>query len=648
MFDLTLLFPPQWSPFQPALSIPTLTAWLRPRGYAVCGRDLNIEFHHWIFGDSAQKALGNAIEAKPLAKYQKDIYASFLDCGFDFYKDVASLLEADDSQIETPQDAVFLHYRADRALNRYLGFIGEVSGEFTFSTSDFSFGEDEFSSGALRDRLSDPPELLKTFVEEKAREIVEKTPAKFYGLSCIGRQQIYFSLLFGAALKKKTSAPVIIGGSVFRQIYETGHLSSDFFGRYFDIIVRHDGEIVLGEILSSDGAPQSLSSVPGLIFKKGESLISTAGYEHPKGADLPVPDFSDLPLKSYIVNKLTLPVFASRGCYWSKCAFCYNHSVYATPYRSLPPDDVRRTLTSLSETYGVKLFSFNDDALPPKTFRAIGQNVPASLGFNLTALVRCESYFKTDDYSNAFASGFRTLYVGLETPNDRVLKLMNKGATRATIVDNLQDSLSAGIWTHCYILFGFPGEKEEEAGETYEFVMNNREIVGSFSASYFLLLHDSPVYQQPQHYQIEITPPSPGQFRFFHDFTPKTGINRESAEKWCGKLRDESQTIPQYRSAFWISREHLLSLTGMMPKDELVENLNSLIASDGVPMDRPLSDFLSLSEKDGYGVVINRLAERTLVVKGKTYAALQATIKNGVNLSELGRLGENLRQILLS
>lgn len=43
-----LFFPPQWTPAMPHLALPTLTAYLRPRGIEVIQRDLNIETYDTI------------------------------------------------------------------------------------------------------------------------------------------------------------------------------------------------------------------------------------------------------------------------------------------------------------------------------------------------------------------------------------------------------------------------------------------------------------------------------------------------------------------------------------------------------------------------------------------------------------------------
>jgi hypothetical protein len=48
--DLHVIFPPQWSPFQPFLSTPALKAYLEQHGYRVQQDDWNIAFYRWFVG----------------------------------------------------------------------------------------------------------------------------------------------------------------------------------------------------------------------------------------------------------------------------------------------------------------------------------------------------------------------------------------------------------------------------------------------------------------------------------------------------------------------------------------------------------------------------------------------------------------------
>ena len=70
--------------------------------------------------------------------------------------------------------------------------------------------------------------------------------------------------------------------------------------------------------------------------------------------------------------------------------------------------------------------------------------------------------------------GFKMLYLGLESGNDRVLRLMNKGITTEMAVTACRNTYNAGIWDHLYVMFGFPGETQEEAQETIDFLSVTR------------------------------------------------------------------------------------------------------------------------------------------------------------------------------
>src|SRR5947209_5647657 len=65
MSDLSLIFVPQWSPFQPALSLPSLSAWLKRATFDVTSVDANILFYEWLFSDDCAELLQERAESSP-------------------------------------------------------------------------------------------------------------------------------------------------------------------------------------------------------------------------------------------------------------------------------------------------------------------------------------------------------------------------------------------------------------------------------------------------------------------------------------------------------------------------------------------------------------------------------------------------------
>src|SRR5690606_11520776 len=50
-----LVFPPDWYPSEPYLSLPTLTAFLRAAGHDVVQQDVNLEMYDWFFSEDFLK-----------------------------------------------------------------------------------------------------------------------------------------------------------------------------------------------------------------------------------------------------------------------------------------------------------------------------------------------------------------------------------------------------------------------------------------------------------------------------------------------------------------------------------------------------------------------------------------------------------------
>ena len=47
-----LVFPPDWYPSKPYLSLPTLTAFIRKAGHRVVQKDVNLEMYDWFFSEN--------------------------------------------------------------------------------------------------------------------------------------------------------------------------------------------------------------------------------------------------------------------------------------------------------------------------------------------------------------------------------------------------------------------------------------------------------------------------------------------------------------------------------------------------------------------------------------------------------------------
>ncbi|HOV14006.1 MAG TPA: radical SAM protein, partial [Spirochaetota bacterium] len=103
------------------------------------------------------------------------------------------------------------------------------------------------------------------------------------------------------------------------------------------------------------------------------------------------------------------------------------------------------------------------------------------------------------------ASGCIAVTGGLETCNDRILKLMNKKISVKESVSVLNNFSKAGIMVHTYLIYGFPSETSNEAINSLEIVrqlFKNGTIHSAYYHRFALTIH-SEIYKNPENYNVK-------------------------------------------------------------------------------------------------------------------------------------------------
>jgi anaerobic magnesium-protoporphyrin IX monomethyl ester cyclase len=622
MTDIALLFPPQWSPFQPPMSLPSLAAWLKREGFAVETLDVNIDFYHWLYSDACVASCRELLKRSAASTDEWLGYGAILEAAPDFRADIAKLHRVSRSGPIDDDAMIKAHFVAINSMEIFLGAISRLARDFTISPFSFEIPGIVYNVPALQRLVDNPPSLLSAFVDEYlVSEVAPRNP-KSLGLSCIGQEQLIFTLLFGMRAKQLLGLPVIVGGTIFSRIFERGALPAEWVGRYFDVIVRNEGEKPCSALLENLVCGRALvQGVPGIVHFAGCDFIASAPCAPLKPGELPVPDFDDLPLDRYITGHLTLPLLSSRGCYWGKCEFCHHGMVYGEKYGAYEAETVLATIEHYAARHGVSHFAFNDEAIPPKIARRMGHIFPAAAetSWAFTGLIKFENFYEKEDFANLHHIGFRSLYVGLESASERVLTLMRKSNKQSTIARNLADATAAGIWMHCFLFFGFPGETAEDAQETYDFILGNEDIIGSFGCGVFSLEHNAPIFRHLEDFPVQLEPTSATSVNVYYDYRASAGLSFEQASRWADRLQEAARNSPKYFAASWVPREHLLSLLAGMTPERLIAAGEELEVTGGVPGSASTREVFSSRELDGEGrtlVAINRSNQRVFRIDG--------------------------------
>lgn len=576
--DIHLIFPPQWSPFQPFLSTPALKAYLEKKGYSVSQSDWNVDFYDYFISP----------ERLQTAIFRLQTYAHTLSSDYDNYRNqvLVSLGILSDyhrkhklvSQLKTEAclSSVEDFHQCVTAFKRLLHAFSVAEPVVEVGTSSLQTGN-TLQSIASVDRFCCDAHLnpFHDFMAAKVAQISEKP--RYFGLSVIGTEQVLAALTLSKALKARfPDVPVLVGGSVFSRLVDKGEAIKHMFDQYFDYVIRYEGESPMDEFLGSSD-PRS-ERTGNLCFADGDTIVKTPLVAQLGMPDIPAPDFDGLDLSNYYTPEIVLPVLSTRGCYWDKCAFCYHGMIYGDRYRMRSPEMFRDDIEHLHDTYGARHFALNDEAIPPKLFDKLPKVLKPQT-YYFTGLYKFEKYFTPAHYQGMYDIGFRSLYIGLESASERVQRHMKKDNTRDVMISNLQDGHDAGIWNHTFNFFGFPTETHDEAMETADFLIEHADIIHSEGTGTFSFEHNAPIAQDPAYYGASNVTEKPGSvLELYYDYDVVSGMTADEALDMVGTFSQMKIDNGAYQYSGWIPREHLLVLLSRFERDGLRERLEQLDA----------------------------------------------------------------------
>ncbi len=406
------------------------------------------------------------------------------------------------------------------------------------------------------------------------------------GISIVGISQILPGLTLARLLKGKyPHLHITLGGPIFsvnsKQLM--GH--PEFFQEFCDSIVTFEGEEPLHRLLTTLKNGSTLKDVPNLLFYEEGKVESNEERVELRFEEMPPPTFDGLPLDLYLSPYPILPVLQSRGCYWGKCTFCTHSFIYGHRYGKQRTEQMVDELESLAEKYKTNYFTFSDEAVSPHSLNDVSEEIiKRDVDIKSLALLKFEKVMDQELFEKMKQAGFIFLMYGLESANDRVLSLIDKGTDQKTEREVLEKSHRAGIWNHSFMFFGFPTETRDEAQDTINFLEKNLHSIHSFGPGVFLLNRDSSCYQYPEKFSItKITQNPESNIAMNLDFEASSGMSREEAVEMnnrCISMAEEK--FPSLQIWGTLPREHFLLYLDRYGKEGLSGNSPPEIKEDEI------------------------------------------------------------------
>ncbi len=347
--------------------------------------------------------------------------------------------------------------------------------------------------------------------EQTLRDALQERPL-WVGVSSMTGRQIHWGLEASQIVRDVDPTIPIVWGGVHPTILPEQTLAHPLV----DIVAVGEGEITaleLGQALRERGSQTELSStvigaIAGLVWQQGGRVIHNVPRYFTPMDEWPTLDYGLVDIEHYILSEVpgerSLQITTSRGCPWH-CGYCYLTVVPdGRRYRAEKPERTVDHIERLQRLFDLNAIHIIDDEFFTRRERARRVcELILERGIELTLRTNCRIDYvdrmSLDDLSLFRRAGFKHLYLGAESGNNRVLKFIQKDITREQIVRVNLKLREAGIAPKFSFMGGFPTETVHEVKDTIRLMAR--------------LVRDNPeAYTTP----IQLYSPYPGTELFNH------------------------------------------------------------------------------------------------------------------------------------
>ena len=304
------------------------------------------------------------------------------------------------------------------------------------------------------------------FVRDLAAEIAADPP-DVVGFTTTFMQNVPCLALARELKKLAPDIITVIGGSNCDGVQGPA-LHRNF--EQLDFVISGEGERSLPALLNRIAKGQSVADVPGLSWRDdaGQTVVNPPHQGAIPFAAVPAPDYDGYfqaleksSLRHHVRPMLVLET--SRGCWWGEahqCTFCgLNGS--NIDFRSKAPERIAQEVQDLAERYRVLDLVMVDNILDMKYLKT-AMPALAALDCDLRIHYEIKSNMNRDQLSKLKEANVLFVQPGIESLSSNVLRIMDKGVSAAHNVRMLRDGQDLGLNVTWSILYGFPGETEDE------------------------------------------------------------------------------------------------------------------------------------------------------------------------------------------
>ncbi len=242
-----------------------------------------------------------------------------------------------------------------------------------------------------------------------------------------------------------------------------------------DVAVLGEGDETFPRLLGALAAGSGLNAVPGLARRlNGHVRVTRPMSPTARLDDSPAPDYEEYFQRAEDLGVLPrvghrdvwLPIETARGCWWGAkhhCTFCGLNGT-AMSFRSKSPERVLRELASQAKRYRSFRFEAVDNIMDTAYLTNLFP-VLAGRETGYEIFYEVKSSLRREQLRLMAQAGVTHIQPGIESLSSNVLRLMRKGSRAIQNVNLLRWAEYYGMHVEWNLLWGFPGETEQDYTE---------------------------------------------------------------------------------------------------------------------------------------------------------------------------------------
>jgi len=300
-----------------------------------------------------------------------------------------------------------------------------------------------------------------------------------------------------------------------------------------DFVVEGEADGVITPLIRDMRSARPVS-VPGVYYRDGQGQVCRTAQGRPFGEvdTLPIPDYQPFfeQLERLGVDHVHpyLQLELSRGCWWGQkhhCSFCSLED-NLMQFRAKSEDRALAELLALAARHRYTEFFPTDSIINHRFYATLLPRI-AELrereGYDFTFFFEIKSNIRREHATALRAAGVNAVQPGIESFNDHILALMDKGSTGIRQMQCLKMLAEHGIVANWNMIYRNPNELPEDYRELLSIIPFVRHLppLHEEGLTPMLLMRFSPYFERPIDHGIRNVRPA----HFYSQVFPDPSID---------------------------------------------------------------------------------------------------------------------------